>query len=377
MLRELIFNCLAAGDPESFDYIMLWMANLVQFPARSPQTCLVFRGEQGTGKGTLGAKVLMKIMGHHGKQITQPKHLVGAFNAHLRDVLFLFADEAFFAGDKASEGVLKGLVTEDYRINEAKGKDAVLGKNRMHLMMASNHDWVVPASADARRFAVFDVSSVHKQDIAFFEKVYAEIEDGGVEALMYDLMQIHVDKKKLLDVPKNTALAKQKLLSIQGPAKWLLDVLDRGYVISGFEWSEEVSTEDLMRSYREWSAAQRERYPASEVELGKVLSSLFPSKRLTQNGRRPRGYVLGAMKSAMEKFVKAYGIIDAIEFAHDDEDVPEPTLAEQFAKRILNPGAPILDEPENETRPETQEDREIYERLKRRSERIRQLSSMA
>ena len=33
-----------------------------------------------------------------------------AFWPHLRDAVFVFADEAFFAGDKAHEGVLKALV---------------------------------------------------------------------------------------------------------------------------------------------------------------------------------------------------------------------------------------------------------------------------
>ena len=58
----------------------------------------------------------------HALQITHAKHLTGAFNAHMRTVLFMFADEAFFAGDKANEGALKGLITEDYRVNEGKGE---------------------------------------------------------------------------------------------------------------------------------------------------------------------------------------------------------------------------------------------------------------
>ena len=38
-------------------------------------------------------------MGQHALKISNAKHLVGNFNSHLRDCVFLFADEAFFAGD--------------------------------------------------------------------------------------------------------------------------------------------------------------------------------------------------------------------------------------------------------------------------------------
>ena len=46
------------------------------------------------------------------------KHLVGNFNAHLRDKLLVFADEAFWAGDKRAEDQLKAMVTEENNIVE-------------------------------------------------------------------------------------------------------------------------------------------------------------------------------------------------------------------------------------------------------------------
>ena len=56
----------------------------------------------------------MRILGQHALHISNSKHLVGNFNAHLRDCVLLFADEAFYAGDKAHVGVLNSLITEPY-----------------------------------------------------------------------------------------------------------------------------------------------------------------------------------------------------------------------------------------------------------------------
>jgi hypothetical protein len=46
-----------------------------------------------------------------------------------------------------------------------------MGLNRVHLMMASNNAFAVPAFAESRRFAVFDVSNVHRQGPELFPGV--------------------------------------------------------------------------------------------------------------------------------------------------------------------------------------------------------------
>src|ERR1035437_7635664 len=106
------------------------------------------RGGEGTGKSTL-AKAIRRIMGQHGLAISNGKHLTGNFNVHLQDCVFLFADEAFYAGDPSHVGVLKSLITEDSLTIEAKYQNAVESPNFLHLMMASNEEWVVPATLDA------------------------------------------------------------------------------------------------------------------------------------------------------------------------------------------------------------------------------------
>ena len=49
--------------------------------------------------------------------------------------MLVFADEAFWAGDKASEGALKAMVTEEQLPIEYKGKDVLYVKNHIHLLV--------------------------------------------------------------------------------------------------------------------------------------------------------------------------------------------------------------------------------------------------
>ena len=118
-------------------------------------------------------------------------------------------------------------------------------------MMASNNDWVVPAGATARRFAVFDVSPVHRQDRSYFAAIKDEMDvDGeaaGIAAMLYDLRRIHSDIDLVRTAPETPGLHAQRIASLRGPAKWLFDVLLRGYIgnYPGDSWREHYTTDEL------------------------------------------------------------------------------------------------------------------------------------
>jgi len=140
-LRKHMLDVICNGDQERFDYLYNWMAWAVQNPAERAEVA----GKQGTGKGTL-ANAMRKLFGAHGLQISSAGHLAGRFNAHMRNCMLPFADEAYWPGDKAAEGTLKRLLTEDTLQIEGKGRDLVEVPNMLHVMMASNEHWVVPAA---------------------------------------------------------------------------------------------------------------------------------------------------------------------------------------------------------------------------------------
>ena len=103
---------------------------------------------------------------------------------------FLFADEAYGPKDKSAEGQLKRLVTEDTLRIEPKGRESFEVPNRLHVMIASNNDWVVPAGAHERRWVVQRVSEIHRQEDEWFKPLYAEMKSGGLAAMLYDLLRV-------------------------------------------------------------------------------------------------------------------------------------------------------------------------------------------
>jgi bifunctional DNA primase/polymerase-like protein/uncharacterized protein DUF5906/primase-like protein len=256
LLLRHICEVLAAGDRKAAEYILWWTAWGLQHPGERAEVALVLRGGKGSGKGVFGNAVA-KCFGEHALHIFQQSHLTGNFNGHLRSCLFLFVDEAFWAGDKKGEGVLKGLITERTLVIEQKGIDAIQWPNRLHVLMVANADWVVPASHDERRFAVFDVSNKYAQGeapedvrVAYFRALHHELENGGLEAMLYDLRRLDLGNWHPRQVYETEGLRRQKHQSLSLLEQWLFELLQEGRLPTGTFWSEDrcefAPTRDLV-----------------------------------------------------------------------------------------------------------------------------------
>jgi hypothetical protein len=154
LIRNHIRDVICNGNEEHFQYVLKFCAWTIQHPGEQAEVALVLKGEEGAGKGVF-VQCLLKLFGEHGLQVTSPDQVVGHFNAHLRSVLLLFADEALFAGNPSIRGKLYGLITEKTLIIEGKFEDQMPQRNRVTLIMSTNSEWAVPAGPESRRFAVF------------------------------------------------------------------------------------------------------------------------------------------------------------------------------------------------------------------------------
>lgn len=280
LLQQLVRETLCDGDEASYKYVMDWLAYMVQHPAQAAEVALCFKGEKGTGKGTLG-RAASYLAGSHGLQISSPEHLVGRFNSHLQNCICLFADEAFWAGDKSGEAKLKQLVTEPTIAYEGKGRDAVTGKNMIHIIMAANGDWVVPAGLDGeRRFAVFQVNNSRRGDKAFFRRLNDQMyRHGGIQAMLHDLLVRNIEGwAPRDDVPATSALVDQKVMTMDDVERWWYNKLLEGILPNARgDWHESGVTivkEHLRSDYADFAKDQRVYRPADPVSFGMRLNKL-------------------------------------------------------------------------------------------------------
>jgi hypothetical protein len=245
-MRKHTSEVLAAGDKAVDAYIINWLAWAVQHPDQQPETALVFLGKRGTGRGTLG-NAMWRIFGNHALHITSPQHLVGRFNAHLRQCAFLFADEAYAVADRIAEGRLKALITDPTIPMEAKGRDVITVPNHLHVMMASNEDWVVPAGEIERRFVVQEVANDHAQDSAWFVPLYQQLNAGGLEGMLFDLLNRDLGDWHPRGIVRTAALAAQQAESLSPFDAWWEDLLEDGYLPAGDDSGQVISNDYRLR----------------------------------------------------------------------------------------------------------------------------------
>jgi len=279
---EHILKNVCSGNEEHYNYFIGWLARLVQDPGCPGEVALVMRGRRGTGKSFV-LKIVGKLFGRHFLQVSDSKHLVGSFNAHLRDVVLLFGDEAFFAGDKKHESVLKTLITEDTLIIEGKGIDAEAAMNFVHLALASNEDWVVPAGLDERRFFVLEVGDGQRMNNAYFGELSNIMENGGLENLLHYLLNYDLKNFEVRKVPQTRALQDQKLLSMGVDFQWFQERLMEGRLLSRQnEWSGRVLKDSLYDEYiREMTMARRPAYNHTRTTFARFLARCCPPNSLT------------------------------------------------------------------------------------------------
>lgn len=305
-VREVV----CSGVPKIYDYLIGWMAMMVQYPARPGHVAVVLQGGRGIGKGFF-INHFGYLWGQHYVHVYKPEHLTGKFNSHLQDCVLLFADEAFFAGDKRHESTLKGIITEDHLAIEAKGVDVTTSSNCVHVAMASNEKWVVPAGMDERRFLCLGVNETRKRDSTYFQAIENDLKNGGYENLLHFLETYDLTDFNVRDVPNTKELQSQKVRTMQAETEWWHAKLENGDIIDGKGWPKYVFSLELARDYAVYRQSWALGAHSNSTKLGQFLKSLgLVKKRLTgqhevmqMNGKvakmdRPWVYVLPSLKDS-------------------------------------------------------------------------------
>ena len=257
-------------------------------------------------------------------QISNSGHLVGNFNNHLRDLVVLFADEAFYANDKKHESILKTLVTEEQMAIEAKGVDVEMAPNCIHLIMSSNDIHVIPAGGDERRYFVTDVGEEKKQDTGYFKAIADQMRSGGYEALLHHLRTYDLENFKVQNVPKTDALFEQKLLSLEPVAEWWYQKLVLGATLRTEDtWLTQVSSTQMTDDYIEEVKRFNIHNRGSATAMGRFLRRVCPDLKVVQKtveveiptdggwtrkvSRRVRFYILPGLDDCRKAWEKLYG----------------------------------------------------------------------
>jgi hypothetical protein len=189
LFEEHIYENICNGRRDHFEWLVQWMAQIVQCPAQKLGTAIVIRGGKGTGKSVF-AETFGRLFGPCFRTLNSGDHVVSRFNSVYEHCLLLCADEAVWAGDKKAEGTLKGLITAPDIWIERKGYEGTYKKNYTRFIFTTNSDWAVPCTEDERRFFVLDIGTGWQKNLKMFGAMINQMEFGGYAAMLHDLLKI-------------------------------------------------------------------------------------------------------------------------------------------------------------------------------------------
>jgi hypothetical protein len=230
---EHILNIVADGDQAKCDFFLDWIADILQNPTRKPGVAPVLRGGQGSGKSVVPAIVRTVIGPKNVLTVNDKERMLSRFNSAVMNKILVVGEEMLFARDHATTDKLKHFVTGQTLPVEFKFGDALEIESYHRLLLTSNHEQVIQAAGEERRFVIYDVSDAQRGDADYFDRLYAVADgrdNGTASAFKYFLLHRNLEKfrpwQEQQCFASDAALTTQKQLSLSAPLAWLQEVMD-------------------------------------------------------------------------------------------------------------------------------------------------------
>lgn len=317
LFLDHVFENVCDRDQLLFDFLMDWVADIFQHPDRKNgiQVTLYSR-EQGTGKSFFW-EVLAKLLEGYVITLSSSEGLSGGFNGHLGNKMLVVLEEAFWAGDKRAENIVKTLATSDKQTITYKGKDTIEVNSFVRLGYSSNESWSNHVGETDRRNFIIEVKPYHQNDRAYFEAIQAELNNCGYEALMEWLLNREI-KANWAKIPATPAKRQNMLRSLSPMKQWIYHELcmDMGTAKSIYKTSQPVDAKDnemttigLFQKCSEFHSTAGS-FKSSYHNFSTEFASLgYRSiKVATPDAKEARGYVIPPLDEARRKFDRLVGM---------------------------------------------------------------------
>lgn len=301
----------AAKDNDSlYEYLIKWLAYLVQYPTKPAKVALIYKGNPGTGKSYLGA-LIHKIMGLHSLKCTRDKDLVGEFNNGAREACFVFADE-MSPKSVGNATLIKNMVTSDTFSFEAKGKDKQHVENHASLLFCTNDSHTLDADLFERRWVVLESSDKRMNDRDYFGPLFDDLSGNGKMAsgFLHYLKGVYLgDWRPDTDHLKinRDVMVQEQLFSLSAAQTILLESLKEGSIVCDHSQRDDntfIRSTDLRDASSEWSS---DGLPQSIRQIKADMLKLGCKYRRMSNLGGVRAYLIPRPQELKQNFIRLLG----------------------------------------------------------------------
>jgi len=177
------------------EYVLNWLAHVVQKPERKTEVCILLYGSQGCGKSTIGEYLLRKIIGLDKMIITSKADKMFGRFVNSQGKLLAVLNECSGKDTFNICDILKDAITMTTTEQEKKGVDAVAVTDYTNFIFTTNNINSVKIEEGDRRFMPIEINSVLKGNVAYFEELYADLDNETIMRKFYEeLMERKLDE---------------------------------------------------------------------------------------------------------------------------------------------------------------------------------------
>ena len=207
---DFIKNIICNDNQEVFEYVINWIAYLIQKIDKKLPTAIVLTGMPGCGKTTF-TNVLSKLLyGYSNDNVNDIKLITGGFNGLNENKKLIICNELKNVGEErfANFDVLKSLITETSIIINEKFIRARPAKNIASYIFVSNYSVPIKIEDGDRRYLCIEANSSKSNDRQYWKELYKIIDsDEFYEDLMYYFTSIDISEY----VPQSIPITKEKI----------------------------------------------------------------------------------------------------------------------------------------------------------------------
>jgi hypothetical protein len=226
---------IADSNKEYFDYMMKWLAHIVQKPDELTKVSPSIQGSTGVGKGILAANIIPALLGEEYCVSTSKIQEIlpegnNCFNASMKGKLFINFNETGGIDVKKSIEQLKHQIDSPFNRIRELYKEVFTEINRINIMTTSNQNSASECQIDCRRIFAIICGCYMKGNQDFWKKYTDWLRSDGYELIYNYLMRINLDKfcaEK--DRPKTEVFLELQEANTPPQALWLQDLRDDQY----------------------------------------------------------------------------------------------------------------------------------------------------
>jgi hypothetical protein len=313
-IKSFLYDVICSGELATYQYLIKYLAHMLQKPEEKPGVMVVLLGGEGIGKGTL-EQILRKIFSATTVLISDVDSVVGRFNTALERAYVVFMDEALFHGNVSSTERLKSFVTSQYIQIEEKHQPERSIESFHRFFAASNAKHFAHIDPDNRRMFYLKVAETNKGNHQYWDGLYKAIEGCEVEAMAADLWAEDLSNFVVRKRPESSELLAQKIASLPPFERFWFDALFRAETSSltmysslryeAWEKDHFWPTNEILESFQSFAKFAQRYQTFTSKNLADSLVLICPSAKKVRRSEfksRAWGYALPPITTARAEF---------------------------------------------------------------------------